>query len=519
MAVKIDGLFGCADERFPRLLPLFADDKSDLRDRFRMFLAVHAPGDRHFSDSKALISVRVPAIRCILSLPFGCTTVRCSACILVILFILTERYLHGKAGPFTEHALDVDRTADRAEDVPDDGQAEAGTMTGALRRIERLEDLLLYILTDATAGVTDAENQMSMPAHQLDPELLPLRLFHRLKGILAEVHEDMLRHALSSEDIERLLCDVCMHGDHRRCQLLDDTDCMPDLLRKVQLLQTYAGILPCEGQQLLREVRGPIDRYQHLMDHLLILRRDIRIVLEQLRVDHDGRQIVIELMRDVARHHAERLDTLIVPDLLVLSGHRLHAPVDFLQVRDLLFLGYCLKMALQHEHHDDPEQHDIDEHDADHRHHHIVERRRKLRHRQRRVHDPALSLDIDRLKGHHTLYPRMRLIRPVIGIDHTGSGILGLLLLQPRMHAAVIELRIQTLTSIERIEADLRFRMMHDDVQVLILHHRITVFSDFDLCHAVLVQCLHIHREAQLIGALLRIDFLLDIQLIPACNR
>ena len=519
MTVKIDGLFGCADERFPRLLSLFPDDKSDLRDRFRMFLVVHASSGRRFSDRNARIPVRAPAIRCILSLPFGCTTVRCSACILVILFILTERYLHGKAGSFTERALDVDRTADRAEDVPDDGQAEAGTMTGALRRIERLEDLLLYILTDATAGVTDAENQMSMPAHQLDPELLPLRLFHCLKGILAEVHEDMLRHALSSEDIERLLCDVCMHGDHRRCQLLDDTDCMPDLLRKVQLLQTYAGILPCEGQQLLREVRGPIDRYQHLMDHLLILRRDIRIVLEQLRVDHDGRQIVIELMRDVARHHAERLDTLIVPDLLVLSGHRLHAPVDFLQVRDLLFLGYCLKMALQHEHHDDPEQHDIDEHDADHRHHHIVERRRKLRHRQRRVHDPALSLDIDRLKGHHTLYPRMRLIRPVIGIDHTGSGILGLLLLQPRMHAAVIELRIQTLTSIERIEADLRFRMMHDDVQVLILHHRITVFSDFDLCHAVLVQCLHIHREAQLIGALLRIDFLLDIQLIPACNR
>ena len=87
------------------------------------------------------------------------------------------------------------------------------------------------------------------------------------------------------------------------------------------------------------------------------------------------------------------------------------------------------------------------------------------------------------------------------------------------MQAAVIELWIQSLAIVEGVEADLRLRMMHDDVQVLILHHRITVFSDFDLCHAVLVQCLHIHREAQLIGALLRIDFLLDIQLIPACNR
>ena len=87
------------------------------------------------------------------------------------------------------------------------------------------------------------------------------------------------------------------------------------------------------------------------------------------------------------------------------------------------------------------------------------------------------------------------------------------------MHTAVIELWIQTLAIVEGVETDLRFRMMHDDVQVLILHHRITIFSDFDLRHAVLVQCLHIHREAQPIDALLRIDFLLDIQLIPARDR
>ena len=51
----------------------------------------------------------------------------------------------------------MDRTADRAEDIPNDGQAEAGTMTGALRRIERLEDLLLRLLTDAAAGVADGD--------------------------------------------------------------------------------------------------------------------------------------------------------------------------------------------------------------------------------------------------------------------------------------------------------------------------------------------------------------------------
>lgn len=113
----------------------------------------------------------------------------------------------------------------------------------------------------------------------------------------------------------------------------------------------------------------------------------------------------------------------------------------------------------------------------------------------------------------------MRLIGPVIGVDHTGSGILGFLLLQPRMQAAVIELWIQSLAIVDGVKTDLRLRMMHDDVQVLILHHRITVFSDFDLRHAVLVQFLHIHREAQPIDALLRIDFLLDIHLIPARDR
>ena len=64
------------------------------------------------------------------------------------------------------------------------------------------------------------------------------------------------------------------------------------------------------------------------MDHLLILGRNGLIILKKLRIDQHRCQIIVEFMRNVARHHSQRLDPLVMPDLVVFLDQHLHSVID-----------------------------------------------------------------------------------------------------------------------------------------------------------------------------------------------
>ena len=64
------------------------------------------------------------------------------------------------------------------------------------------------------------------------------------------------------------------------------------------------------------------------MDHLLILGRNGFIILKKLRIDQHRCQIIVEFMRNVARHHSQRLDSLVMPDLVVFLDQHLHSMID-----------------------------------------------------------------------------------------------------------------------------------------------------------------------------------------------
>ena len=64
------------------------------------------------------------------------------------------------------------------------------------------------------------------------------------------------------------------------------------------------------------------------MDHLLILGRNGLIILKKLRIDQHWCQIIVEFMRNVARHHSQRLDPLVMPDLVVFLDQHLHSVID-----------------------------------------------------------------------------------------------------------------------------------------------------------------------------------------------
>ena len=66
------------------------------------------------------------------------------------------------------------------------------------------------------------------------------------------------------------------------------------------------------------------------MDHLLILGRNGLIILKKLRIDQHRCQIIVEFMRNVTRHHSQRLDPLVMPDLGVLLDQHLHSVIDLL---------------------------------------------------------------------------------------------------------------------------------------------------------------------------------------------
>ena len=66
------------------------------------------------------------------------------------------------------------------------------------------------------------------------------------------------------------------------------------------------------------------------MDHLLILWRDGIIIFQKFRINQNRCQVIVELMGDVARHHAKRLNPLVMPDFIVLLGQHLHALIDLL---------------------------------------------------------------------------------------------------------------------------------------------------------------------------------------------
>ena len=134
------------------------------------------------------------------------------------------------------------------------------------------------------------------------------------------------------------------------------------------------------------------------MDHLLILGRNGFIILKKLRIDQHRCQIIVEFMRNVARHHSQRLDPLVMPDLVVFLDQHLHSVIDLFQIRDLLLLGFRQKTVSQKEHCDHHKDQDIRYHNPDHHRHHAFQWPRKFLERKCGINDPSFSLDRDRLK-------------------------------------------------------------------------------------------------------------------------
>ncbi len=142
------------------------------------------------------------------------------------------------------------------------------------------------------------------------------------------------------------------------------------------------------------------------MYHFLIFGRDVRIIFQKLCINQHRCQVVVEFMGDVAGHHAEGLNALVVSDFIVFLRQHFHALVEGLQMRDFLLLRFCQKTIFEQCDGDDDQQQNIEGSGRRQHAHHAVQRTGKLPDRNGGVDDPALSLNINGLKGDHPLYLR-----------------------------------------------------------------------------------------------------------------
>ena len=405
----------------------------------------------------------------------------------------------------------------RADDILYNREPETGSLTGALGGIEGLKNLLQRIIGDAAARVGDLKSQRILVQDlHLDAQFLLGCFFHRLKGIFAEIQKNVLCHALPAQNITGYIWQHGFHGNGRRCQLLYEGYCIFHFFGEIQKLQTHTGVLSGKCQQLPGKIRGLVYRCCDFVDHFLVFRRDARIVFQKLRINQYRCQIVVEFMGDVAGHHAERLNALVVPDFIVFLGQHFHALVEGLQMCNFLLLRFCQKTVSKQCDGNDDQQQNIEECGRAQHTHHTVQRTGKLSDGNGGVDDPAFSLNINGLKSDHPLYLRQVRIVPDIGIDHTGSGGICFLLLNPGIHAAQVQVRVFTAPVVQRLESDLVLGMVHDDVHILILDTGIPVLSDLDRCNDFLIQGFQIHGKGQGAAVVSESHILLNVQLIPA---
>ena len=109
------------------------------------------------------------------------------------------RDLNDKCCSFTRFALYTDRSADRCHHILDHRKTESGPLSGSFRRIEWFKDLLHGIVPDSAAGIGYLQTDHIVTfGLQPDQQFLSLRLFHSLKRVFAEIHQNVFRHPSAS---------------------------------------------------------------------------------------------------------------------------------------------------------------------------------------------------------------------------------------------------------------------------------------------------------------------------------
>ena len=189
-----------------------------------------------------------------------------------------------------------------------------------LGREERIEDLRLQILGDARAIVVDLENDRFLVGivPGADDEHAPsVRREHRLLRV--------------DDEVEQHLLDLVAVGEHLRQaggERIDDGDVRDALLVRAQrerfahdLVDVHHGArrlpLARERQKVADDPRGALRFAEDRLEPAAERRIERRLLRQPLGPAQDGRQRVVELVRDAGDGLAERRHLLGLQQLVV----------------------------------------------------------------------------------------------------------------------------------------------------------------------------------------------------------
>ena len=233
-----------------------------------------------------------------------------------------------EGAPLAELRMDQDDSGVLLDDAVNHRQAQAAACAPLLGGEERLEESLLRLLVEAGAGVANREH--GVPA---GPESLV-----RPRELLVDIHvpacdgeQPAARHGVARVDgeVEQHLFELARVGEHqlqiRRHGNLE-ADILPDRSSQHGLESGYdvaqlggpqlEHLLAPERQQLLGQPLEVLGGVLDIGQHLFHLRRELATE-QDLAIGEDGREQVVEVVRDAARQQADALQLLHLPELLV----------------------------------------------------------------------------------------------------------------------------------------------------------------------------------------------------------
>ena len=237
----------------------------------------------------------------------------------------------------------IDEAAGLLDDAVDGGKTEPRALTELLGRKERLEDLLHDLGRHTGAGVLDLDLHVVGGRHAgiAQPGRFGLghiaradgdraAIGHRVARIDHEVHHHLLElHEVGLHRPDALLV-IDMERDLLADQPLEQHRQIVDVGRDFEDLRPQR-LAAREGKKLPRQSGGPV---RALLDrHQIVEARIARLVLEQqeVREADDGREHVVEVVRDAAGELAHGLHLLALRELsleLALVSHVERVEID-----------------------------------------------------------------------------------------------------------------------------------------------------------------------------------------------
>ena len=238
-------------------------------------------------------------------------------------------------------AVHHDDAVERLDDPFHHREAEAGALALLLRREKRIENPLQRLVVHARAVVLHAEADRA-PSRDFGACLVAAEDFtrgnhdapagwtHRLRGVRAEVHEDALHFRPVRAHEWQGIRDVGHKFDGGRCAGTQELQRFVKRGRDVER-HGIGAPLPAVAEdlddELPRSFAGGEDRVEHGAEVFVFSVREPR----ELRIAEDGREDVVEVVRDSAREAPDHLGAL---GLLQLGFQ----PRAFLVLRELELL-------------------------------------------------------------------------------------------------------------------------------------------------------------------------------------